>query len=272
MIRLGPAGIPLSAKERSTLGGIRRVAELGLNALEVEFVRGVKMSIETAKELGAVARERNIQLSIHAPYYINLTSVEKQKIAASHRMILDSIERGAAMGARIVVIHAGYYGKLTSEECTSAMTSEFEKLRKIIVQKGWDSVLLGLETTGRLSQWGTVDEILKLCKSVEGTAPCMDFAHLFARAGGRIDYAAVLDSVKRFKHLHSHFSGIKYSLVRIGAGNERNHLPIGSPPFEPLAKEILKRNLDITIISESPVLEQDSLVMKKIFEKLGHKF
>ncbi len=268
MIRLGPAGIPISAKGGSSVDGVRRCAELGLNAMELEFVRGVKMSIPVAKETGEVAKQLGVALSIHAPYYINLNSAEKEKIVASERMIADTISRAEAMDAVVIAIHAGWYGKMKSENVTGQMISEFKKLSRFS-----DNVRIGIETTGRMSQWGTLDEILAVCKEVSQCMPVIDWAHLYARAGGNIDYAAVLDNVKRFKHLHCHFEGIKFSSKAPGTGNELSHMPInGHPPFEPLAREIVKRKLDVTIIAEGPTLEYDAIKMKKIFEKLGHKF
>lgn len=273
VIRLGPAGIPISAKGGSSIEGVRRCAELGLNAMEIEFVRGVKMSVEMAKEVGAAAKQLDIALSIHAPYFINLTSAEKAKITASERMITDTLERAAAMGANIIAIHAGWYGKLDSGKATEQMISEFTKIARLSKQRGWDSVKIGIETTGRMSQWGTLDEILAVCRAVPSCAPVIDWAHMYARAGGNIDYASVLDKVKKFRRLHCHFEGIRFSSKKPGTGNEISHTPIGShPPFEPLAKEILKRKLDVTIIAEGPTLEIDALRMKRIFEKLGHKF
>lgn len=97
-IYLGTAGIPLSAKGKSTVEGVKKVKELGLNAMEVEFVQGVKMSIEKAKELGEVAKTIGVRLSVHAPYYINLCSEEKEKIEASKNRILETATRAEAMG------------------------------------------------------------------------------------------------------------------------------------------------------------------------------
>ncbi|MBU5575181.1 MAG: TIM barrel protein [Candidatus Aenigmatarchaeota archaeon] len=268
-IRIGPAGIPLSAKERTSICGVKTVSELGLNAMEVEFVRGVKMSEKAAIELGKVAKELDVSLSIHAPYFINLTSKDKSKILASHRMIRESAERGVAMEASIVVIHAGYYGLKNSQECTNAMIEEISKL-----ENSFKNIILGLETTGRLSQWGTIDEILEVCKKLKFCVPVIDFAHIYARNGGKIDYSEIFDKIKKFKHIHSHFSSINWTAAGIGKGNEKNHLPIShnKPEFEPLAKEIIKRKLDITIINESPLLEKDALIMKRVFESLGYKF
>jgi len=273
-IRLGPAGNCISAEEKGTTGSLKRIVKLGLEAQEIEFVRNVYMSNKMAKEVGKVAKELKIELSVHAPYYINLSSSEKIKIKASKKRILDSLERGNLMGATVVVVHAGYYGK-NKEKSSEMIFDACKDLTSIIKKKGWKT-LLGLETTGKQGQWGTLDEIINLCRKLKYVIPCIDFAHLYARQGGQINYKEVFNKLKvlKLKKYHCHFSGIKYSLVRIGDGNERYHLQMkeAGPDFKELAKEILKRKLDITIISESPILEQDSLLMKKIFEKLGYKF
>jgi len=267
---LGPAGVPLSAKG-STVDGIKKVAELKLQCMEVEFVRGVKMGNQLAAECGKVAEEVGVKLSVHAPYFINLCSAEKIKVKASKKRILDSVERAHVMHADVVVFHPGYYGKLSEHQAYEAVEEACRELVEYMESKGLTDVNLGLETTGKHTAFGTLEEIIKICKAVNGCVPVVDFAHMFARQGGSIDYAEVLDSVKRLKlkHMHTHFSGINFT-----DKGEKNHLPINSnkPPFEPLAKEILKRGLNITIISESPVLEQDSLKMKQIFERLGYKF
>lgn len=268
VIKLGSAGVPLSAEKRDTVSGIKKVAELGLQALEVEFVRGVNMSLPTAREVGKAAKENNIELSIHAPYYINLASDEKSIIAASRKRILDSLERGAEMGAKTVVIHAGYYGK-NREEAIRMIADACAEIAEKAEKNGWN-VILGIETSGKQGQFGPLEEIIEICKHLKGCVPVVDFAHLFARQGGKIDYGKILEQVKEYKHLHCHFSGINYSVAGIGRGNERNHEPIGRPPFKPLAEEILKRNADITIICESPLLEKDALKMKKVLEGLGY--
>jgi len=270
MIWLGPAGIPTVSKDSSTLVGIEVVSELKLNAMEIEFVRGVKMSNELAKECGKVAKELNIKLSVHAPYFINLSSAEKLKIKQSKKRILDSVERAHLMNADVIVFHPGYYGKLSPEETYEMIKEGCEDLVDIIKSKGWN-VRLGLETTGKLSQFGTLDEIIRIHKKLKLCVPVVDFSHMLARQQGKIDYGKILNKLKalKLKHYHTHFSGIEFS-----EKGERRHLTIDNeqPPFKPLAKEILKKKINITIISESPVLEQDSLIMKKTFEELGYKF
>jgi len=276
LIWLGPAGVPISSKDRSTLGGLRRIAELGLNAMEVEFVRRVGMSNEVAKEVGELAKKLNIRLSVHAPYYVNLCSQEKEKLEASKKRILDSCERASFLQADIITFHPGFYGKLTPDRALESVKKACEDLIKRMKSNGIKNVILGLETMGKQATFGTVEEIVKICKEVKGCAPVIDFAHVFARQAGKINYVEIFDKLELLKleHLHSHFTGVEFSRVGPEKGNEKYHLELKSnkPSFEPLAKEILERKINITIISESPILEQDSLSMVQIFRKLGHKF
>jgi len=276
-IFLGPAGVPLSSKDHSTIGGIRRVAELELNAFECEFVRGVAMGNETAKEVGTVAKELNIVLSVHCPYFINLCSTDKRKLEASKKRILDSVERAHFMGASVAVFHPGFYGSPGPEKAFEAIVQACGDMLDRMKSKGIKGVKLGLETTGKLSQFGTLDENSAVHKELRDCVPVVDFAHIYARQGGEIDYEKVLDKMETLKleHYHSHFTSMDWTPAKVsGQGNERRHLDLGAnqPPFEPLAKELMKRKMSLTIISESPVLEQDSLVMKQTFEKLGYKW
>jgi deoxyribonuclease-4 len=277
MIYLGPAGVPISSEDSSTLGGLRRIAELELNSMEIEFVRGVHMKNEMADEVGKLAKGLGILLSVHCPYFINLCSTDRQKLEASKKRILDSVERSYHMGAHIAVFHPGFYGSLTPEAAFEAVERACADMLDRMKSMGIKGVTLGHETTGKVSAFGTLDELVQLCKRIRGCEPVVDFAHLYARAGGKIDYAEVFDKLRplKLKRLHSHFTSMEWTPAKIpGYGNERRHLPIkfDKPPFEPLAKEILKRELSITLISESPVLELDSLEMKRVFEKLGYRF
>lgn len=264
-IFLGPAGTP-GFTRGGTLEGVVNVATMGLNAMEVQFTHGVRMSMQLAELVGKEAKEKNVLLSVHAPYYINLCSEDKEKLAASKKRILDSVKRAKAMGAYVVTLHPGFYGKLEKEEAFDRIVAGCAELTKETPA----SAKLGLETTGKSGAFGTLDEIVSICKKVHGCVPVIDFAHIYARQNGKIDYKKVLDDVKplRLKHLHTHFSNIEFT-----AKGERNHLVLDNqPPFEPLAREILRRKQSITIICESPILEQDSLRMKNIFEKFGYEF
>ena len=263
-IMLGPAGSPAA----STLEGISKVKVLGLQAMEVQFSHGIAKRNGLAMRVGEEARKHGISLSIHAPYYINLASAEKEKIGASRQRILTSCERGHHMGATKVVFHAAYYGKLSSEKTYEMVRKAIERMKSVLDKKRWTPELC-LETTGKTSQWGTLEEVLRMSKET-GCSFCVDFAHLYARNRGHINYAVLLDHIQKAGHkkMHAHFSNINFGLK-----GERNHLVLdGKPPFEPLARELMERKLDATIICESPITWKDSLKMKAIFEKLGHRF
>jgi deoxyribonuclease-4 len=263
-IKVGTAGIPISCPG-SSADGIRFVKKLGLQAMEVEFVRGVKMLNKTADTLRVAKEETGIELSVHAPYYINLASHERIKITASKKRILDSMERAQHMGAWIVVVHPGYYGKHSKEKTYELIKKECEN----ILSKHKGDVILGLETTAKQKVFGTLDEIMQLCKEVHGCAPVIDFAHIFARTGS-IDYGEILDKVKQVKNLHSHFSNMKKTKKGTYADI---HMPIDhAPDLKPLVKELLKRKRNITMISESPNIEKDALKVKRMFESSGYKF
>lgn len=273
-IRLGPGGIPFCCKGSSSIDGVKKTAELGLDAIQIAFTHGIYMSLKASKELGIIAKELDVELTIHAPYYINLASEKPKVIKDSKKRILDSLHSGEKMGAVVAVVHGGYYGK-DKENALKMIFDACQKLSDVIEKNDW-KIKLGLETMGKQKSFGTLDEIIKISKKIKNVIPYLDAAHIYAGNGGHINYKEIFDEMKvmKMKKYHSHFSGIKYSLVGIGRGNEKNHVTMseGGPDFKPFAKEILKRKIDMTIISESPVLEQDSLKMKKIFEKLGHKF
>ncbi|MCP3686457.1 MAG: TIM barrel protein [bacterium] len=256
MIRLGTAG----NCEKDILSSLKRLKEFGIDAQEVEFTYGVNMTLDTAKKAGKLAKELGIKLSIHAPFYINLASAEKHKIAASKKRILDSAERGHYLNATHIVFHAAFYGKRTHEETYEMVKQEILDMQLYMEKKKWNTSLAP-ETTGKASQFGSLDELLKLSKET-GCKICIDFAHLRAREG-KINYKEVFDKIKHIKHVHAHFSGIEYT-----AKGERRHLVMNEKDIEPLLKEIIKRKTDITIISESPVTWQDALKMKAVLEHL----
>ena len=264
-IFLGPAGSP--SVSGSVIGGIKVVRQIGLNSMEVEFTYGVRMSNENAKEAGKIAKKNNVRLSVHAPYYINLCNNEK--LEDSKKRILDSCERAHYMGANIVVFHPGFYQNLKPEEAFERVRKACIDLEKTIRKNKWD-VILGIETTGKHSQFGTFDEILKLSKEIKICEPVVDWAHIYARNNGNIDYKDIIRKVAKLKVdvIHSHFSGIEFS-----ERGEKKHLPVssGSPPFDKLAEAILKSKHDINIICESPELEDDALLMKDIFQQRGYR-
>src|SRR3989344_2796956 len=239
-IKIGPAGTG-----GDTLKGIQEIKNLGLDAVEIEFVRGVKMSNELAKKIGELNKKLGLRLSIHAPYYINLNSEEKAKIEASKQRILQSCERGHYLGAKYIVFHAAYYGKTSHEECYAAVKKAVIEMQEKIKQKKWD-VCLCPETTGKGSQFGTVDELVRLSEET-GCGMCVDFAHVYARDNGKIDYDYVMEQIKKVKNLTAHFSGINFT-----AKGERNHEITPPERIKELYKYLRKHDVSITIINESP--------------------
>ena len=255
MIRVGPAG----SDGQGNLKGVQKVAEMGLDCMEVAFTYGVRMDLETAKVVGALAEEKGIILSIHAPYYINLASEEKDKFDASIDRIMASCARAQAMGARNVVFHAGFYQKRTAEQTYHLIKKAIVGMQKSILRQGWQ-VKLCPEITGKPSQFGSLAELLQLKKET-GCGITVDFSHLFARQQGEIDYAQILDQLPR--KFHAHFSGIEF-----GEKGERKHIRTSQSFFEPLARALINRSADVTIINESPKPYEDAMMMKKMIEKL----
>ena len=238
------------------------------------------MSNEMAKQVGELAKRLGVRLSAHCPYFVNLCSLDTEKLRASQKRILDSVERAHFMHADVAVFHPGFYGKLASQGALKAVKHACAEMVDEMTSRGIRDVNLGLETMGKQSTFGTVDEIIAVCSEVNGCVPVVDWAHLNCRYGGifktREDYGKILDELKslKLKHLHSHATCAEFTPAGPGAGNEKHHLTLDAkkPDYGPLVKEILRRKIDTTLISESPILEQDALVLKRMFEKQGYKF
>lgn len=256
VIRIGPAG----SAGLGNLKGVSHCKELGLSAMEIEFTHGVNMSDVLAKQVGELAKELDIALSIHAPYFINLASEDQEKIDASKKRILDSCERGNYLGAKYIVFHAAYYGKKTPKQTYSLVKTAILDMQKTINKNNW-KVILAPETTGKTAQFGTFDELFKLSKETNCQF-CIDFAHIYARNGGKIDYPSLFDKMKKIKHIQAHFSGINY-----GSKGEKNHIMTNESVAKPLMHEVVKRKLDITIIDECPSPYDGAMILKKLAER-----
>ncbi len=276
-LRFGPAGKPIEYKG-SMQGVPKFLREIGLNALEYQAVRGVRISEEKARELGIEAKKYNIVLSIHAPYYINLGSPVKKVIESSIQRLKESIQAGLWMNATVIVFHPGYYKGVTPSEALENVINALkivEEYRELIKAT---HVWLGPETTGRTSQVGTVDENIAICKEISNCKPVVDWAHIYARSMGKyitsIDHVIeVIEKIERelgkkaVSPLHMHFSKIEY-----GKGGEREHHTLSEegygPDFNIVCKGLVETGVDGVIISESPILEKDAIVMKNICKEL----
>lgn len=257
MIKLGPAG----SSGLGNIEGVKLVKKLGLDAMEVEFTYGVRMSIDAAKEVGDEAKKLGIRLSVHAPYYVNLASDDKAKQKASKKRILDSCERGNCFGTEQeptpIVFHAGFYQGKDKEDVYRLIKKSVQNMQETIEQKKWNVVLCP-ETTGKASQFGDIDDLLRLSKETK-CGITVDFAHLRARNNGELDYKQIMEKLKHLKHIHCHFSGIEWT-----AKGERRHLITDKKDIKELLDWIKKYKLDVTIINESPDPVGDSMKAKEL--------
>ncbi len=268
----GTAGIPISSKKRDSVNGIKRVRELDLEAMELEFVRGVNMGKETAGLVKKAAEKEGIMLSVHAPYYINLNSKEIEKVEASKKRIMDSARVGELCGAKIVTFHPAYFQKMDEKEVLEKVASILNEMTEEIEKKGWD-IKLAPETTGKASQLGSLKETIALCKKVKGVLPMIDWSHLHARDNGRFksekDFEKAIEEIpeKYRKFLYMHASGIRFS-----EKGERNHLEMedenNSFNYKWFLNALHRKNVSGRIICESPNIEGDALLIQKYWKTL----
>lgn len=271
----GTAGVPLSAQERSSESGVKRIRELRLGALELEFVQGVRMGPEKARRVGQVAIEQGVALSCHGPYWINLNSREKEKIAASKERILHTARIGKIIGVRSVIFHPAFYHEDAAELVFERVLEALTGIREILDAEE-NEVVLRPETTGKGSQFGNLQETIKLAQYIPGVLPCIDFAHLHARSNGRYndynDFCRVLEETAETlgdrwnKNAHFHISGIEYGLK-----GEKRHLILNEADFQ--YKDLMRAFQTFAVeglaICESPNLEEDALALQSIYLSLG---
>jgi deoxyribonuclease-4 len=270
----GTGGVPFSAKLRSTEAGIERIAELGLGCMEVEFVQGVKMSPQVAVSVGELAARKNVVLTAHGPYFVNLNAVEPQKVHMSKERILQTARIAALFGARSITFHAAFYLKSTPAETYAVVKKHLQEVVNILQKEG-NKVTISPEVTGKPSQFGTLEELLRLSSEIEGVLPCIDFSHWHARTGKSNSYQeflAMLDQIERklgrrgLDNMHIHLSGIAY-----GNKGEIKHLMLPDSDFRyvELLKALKERKAKGVVISESaPYLEQDALLLQQTYLEL----
>ena len=269
----GTGGTPHSSKTLSTIDGIKRIAELGLGCMELEFVRGVKMGEAGARLVAETAAKEDIKLSAHGPYFINLNAREPEKIIASQDRILQTARIAAICGAQSVVFHAAYYLGDPPEKTYSAVRKHLGEVMNQLKREN-NRVWIRPEVMGKPSQFGTPEEVLNLCTELEGVAPCMDFAHWHARTGefnSYPEFASVLQQIKQWlgdealDNMHIHISGIAY-----GKKGEIKHLNLKESDLQYV--ELLKALKDYeargSVTCESPNLEEDALLLQETYNNL----
>lgn len=284
MIKFGPAGVSQNMRDM----GVKKspdapeiLNKMGLNAFEYQCGNGVRISVEIAALLGENCKKFGIFPSIHAPYYISLSSVEKEKRDKSIDYILQTARVAKEMGATRIIVHTGSCAKISREKALSYASDTLLRAVSALKNENLESVHICPETMGKINQLGNLSEVLFLCRKEESLIPCIDFGHLNARTLGSIrgkeDYRKIFDEIEntigfdRLKHMHCHFSKIEYT-----SGGEKRHLTfedtVFGPEFSFLAELLYERGLCPTIICESSeVMDRDALQMKKMYEEASMK-
>ncbi len=251
------------------------IHKMGLDAFEYQCGRGVNIGAEKATELGKLAREKGITLSLHAPYYISMSSVDKDKRLNSVNYILQSARAVKAMGGNRIVVHTGSCGKISREDALELALDTMKISLDALDAEGLGDVRICPETMGKVNQLGTLDEVLSLCRLDERLIPCIDFGHLNARDGGVLktfcDYEYIFKRIddklglERLRSFHSHFSKIEYS-----KGGEVRHLTfedsVYGPNFEPVMELTYKYSASPIFICESAGTQaEDAKIMKDYY-------
>lgn len=275
-IFFGVGGVPHSAKERTHPGAVRRLHELGLDVYEMEFVHGVRIRPESCVEVNKAQKETGVRVTAHGPYYINLYSMEAEKIEASRKRILDTAYALADCGGDGACFHAGFYQKRDPDEVYRFMYDQMADLASILEKDGCP-VRLDPETTGKGSQFGSLDELTVMAGELKrnNIGITVDFSHIHARSGGGEntyeEFASQLERIKSrmgktaLTSMHIHLSGIAYT-----EKGERNHLELDESDmnYKDLFRALIDCGAEGRVVCESPALEYDALIMQKAYRKL----
>ncbi len=251
------------------------VEKMGLDAFEYQCGRGVNIGTDKAEALGKLAKEKGISLSLHAPYYISMSSLEEDKRLNSINYILQSARVVKAMGGNRIIVHTGSCGKISRDEALRLALDTMQKSLDALDSEGLGDIHICPETMGKVNQLGTLDEVMALCSLDERLIPCIDFGHLNAREQGILktlsDFESIFKTIEnklgvdRLRSLHSHFSKIEYS-----KGGEVRHLTFEDefygPCFEPVMELTYKYSASPTFICESAGTQaEDAKAMKDYY-------
>ena len=281
-IRFGTAGTSDSFAAlgyKNSLDIPAYTAEMGLDAFEYQCGHGVRLGLEKAARMAAEAAGRDIRFSVHAPYYISMSSLEEDKRLNSVHYLLQSAAVCKALGGRRIVFHPGSCGKQSREAALEKALDTMRRAQAALDEAGFADLTLCPETMGKIGQLGTLDEVLALCRVDARITPCIDFGHLNARTLGGIqtkaDYAVLLDRLEealgdeRAKRFHVHFSRIEFS-----KGGEKRHWTFAETQFgpepAPLLELLAERKLAPVIICESAGTQaEDARWMKEVWQNLS---
>src|SRR3989338_504381 len=260
LVKFGPAGM---GGIKEAISNLEKYKSLGFTACEIAFTYGAYIKKkEDAEKIKEASERLGIQLSIHGPYWVNLNSEDPEKIIKSKERILECCKVGSWLGAKKVVIHPGFYGKMTPEE-------SYENIKLVIIELEAERKRLkytckfAIETTGKINVFGSVDETLKLVEET-GCDFCIDFAHILAREKSYM-FKEVFEKFKNFNEIHIQFSGINYT-----EKGERNHIETKREELKELISH-LPTGKNITIINESPNPIEDSIKALEIYGEIKVK-
>ena len=292
-VRLGPAGIPLSCKGRTIVEGMDDIISLGLETMEVQTVRMIApQHFEQYWQAGVLANKTEFEMNIHGPYYSELLG-DRVERGRSLTKIESTLQAAKTINARHITLHAGHYGDMgrgraANEQLANVFAGIVDRVHEIWhddediypvfpwLKDGTPSKI-GIETSGRQELWGSLEEVLEVVNHVEGTVPVLNIAHIHSRGHGSMrtseDYGEMFDLVRETigtKEFYCHFSGVEH---RTGNAMHYTQIKKSDLNFEPLAEFIVEEGgwLDITLISDSPLLEHDAMYMLQNIEKARHK-
>lgn len=260
MIKIGPSGI---GGKKDIIDNLRKYHSLGVRVSEITFTYGIYIDEDFAKEIGEELTKLDMEISIHAPYYINLNSKDKEKIIASKKRILDCCEIGHILShgrkkKTSIVFHSGFYSDMDKEKAFENIKNEILNLMEEVDKNKWN-IILCPEIMGKRNVFGSIEEIHKLINETK-CGCCIDFAHILARYDSN-QFNLVKEKFGNMKNWHCHFSGINY-----GDKGEKNHKQTTNEEWEGLFKFLTKLNIDINIISEAPEPLDDAVNAIKILK------
>ena len=274
MLNFAVAGSPNSTpKPGGSVEGLKQAHRLGITAMELEWVQSVPKNPDRMEEIRKTSEEFGIYLTVHAPYFVNLNAKEKEKLEASKIRILAAMEMGQLAGAHSVCVHPAFYLGMDLKEAYENVRKATDDIMTRANKKNL-TINLAFETMGKGTQFGTLEEVLSLSKEF-GIYPCVDSAHMHARTNGKWnsakEWGKMLDIYQKYlgkkslKSVHMHFSGIEYT-----EKGERRHLPLkkSDAKWKDFLKVLKKRGVEGSLICESPLLEEDTLLMKKTYSRI----
>ncbi|MCQ2976558.1 MAG: TIM barrel protein [archaeon] len=270
----GPAGKPIEYKGKAFLSP-EFLGPKGLHAFEYQSTYGVRIGESSALKLRDSAKNNNVLVSMHCPYYINLASKEDDKIDSSIERLIQSARVGEYMGAYRLVFHPGFYSNRKPDIVLDLAKQTCVDLLERCDEEGIENFTFSPETTGKRSQLGNIDEIIELCSSFEHFEPTIDFAHVHARGRGILnkkeDYNCIFSKIEdnlEIDRLHCHFTTIEYTY----AGERKHHTLAEEDKYGPYIKDLLINLIEngwkATIICETPLIDQDALKMKELYDSL----